>query len=77
MTTYRVTYEQASDGSWSASVTDLPVFSAAETREEVELEIQQAISIYQDTLASRGTPAPDAHCAHIDSGSFAPTSTGS
>jgi predicted RNase H-like HicB family nuclease len=57
MTTYSVTYEMASDGSWSASVDDLPVFSAAETREEVEREIQEAIGIYLDEMASRDTSA--------------------
>jgi predicted RNase H-like HicB family nuclease len=57
MTAYHVTYEMASDGSWSASADDLPVFSAAETREEVEREIQEAISLYLDELANKGTSA--------------------
>jgi predicted RNase H-like HicB family nuclease len=61
MSTYRVSYEMASDGSWSASVEDLPVFSAAETREEVEREIQQAIRLYLEELASRGMAAPEGH----------------
>jgi predicted RNase H-like HicB family nuclease len=61
-TTYRVSYEMASDGSWSASATDLPVFSAGETREEAEREIQQAIRIYLDEMANRDTAAPAAHC---------------
>ncbi len=58
MTTYDVIYEMASDGSWSASAVDLPVFSAAETREEVEREIQEAIRVYLDELARRDTSAP-------------------
>jgi predicted RNase H-like HicB family nuclease len=62
VTTYRVFYEKASDGSWSASAVDLPVFSAAETREEVEREIQEAIRFYLDELARRDTPAPAARC---------------
>jgi predicted RNase H-like HicB family nuclease len=62
MSTYRVSYEMASDGSWSASVEDLPVFSAAETREEAEREIQQAIRLYLEELANRGVAAPEGHC---------------
>lgn len=62
MSTYHVIYERASDGSWSASAADLPVFSAGETREEAEREIQQGIRIYLDELASRGASAPTAHC---------------
>jgi predicted RNase H-like HicB family nuclease len=55
VTNYRVTYEMASDGSWSASADGLPVFSAAETREEVEREIQEAIRLYLDELAKDTT----------------------
>jgi predicted RNase H-like HicB family nuclease len=62
MIPYRVIYEMASDGSWSASAADLPVFSAGETREEAEQEIRQAIRIYLNELANRDTPAPTAHC---------------
>jgi predicted RNase H-like HicB family nuclease len=62
MTTYGVIYEMASDGSWSASAADLPVFSAGKTREEAEQEIQQAIRVYLDELAHGGTPAPETHC---------------
>ena len=40
MNTFRVNYERASDGSWSASALDLPVFSAASSREEAEREIR-------------------------------------
>ncbi len=62
MTTYCVIYETAADGSWSAQAADLPVFSAGETREEVEREIRQAIRVYLDELARRGTPAPETRC---------------
>jgi predicted RNase H-like HicB family nuclease len=52
MSTHDVNYEMASDGSWSASAADLPVFSAGATREEAEREIQEAIGIYLDELAA-------------------------
>ncbi|HEY2767136.1 MAG TPA: type II toxin-antitoxin system HicB family antitoxin [Solirubrobacteraceae bacterium] len=57
MSTYRVIYEQAADGNWSASAADLPVFSAGATREEAEREIQQAIGIYLDEMAEQDLPA--------------------
>jgi predicted RNase H-like HicB family nuclease len=57
MSTYRVNYEMASDGSWSASAIDLPVFSAASSRDEAEREIQQAIRLYLNELASQKAPA--------------------
>jgi predicted RNase H-like HicB family nuclease len=57
MSTYRVNYESASDGSWSAYAVDLPVFSAASSRDEAEREIQQAIRLYLDELANRKAPA--------------------
>jgi predicted RNase H-like HicB family nuclease len=62
MTTYCVIYEPAPDGSWSAHAADLPVFSAGETREEVEREIQQGIRFYLDELARRGKPVPETRC---------------
>jgi predicted RNase H-like HicB family nuclease len=57
MSTYRVIYEMAADGNWSASAADLPVFAVGATRDEAEREIQQAISIYLDELASQDLPA--------------------
>jgi predicted RNase H-like HicB family nuclease len=57
MSTYRVNYEQAPDGSWSAYAVDLPVFSAGNSREEAEREIRQAIGIYLDELANQDLPA--------------------
>jgi predicted RNase H-like HicB family nuclease len=56
MSTYRVIYEMAADGSWSASAADLPVFSVGSTREEAEREIQQAIGVYLNELANRDRP---------------------
>ncbi len=60
MTTYGVIYEQAGDGSWSASAADLPVFSVGDSREEAEREIQAAIAHYLDELARSGEPVPEA-----------------
>ena len=56
MSTYRVIYERAADGNWSASAADLPVFAVGATREEAEREIRQAISIYLDELANLDQP---------------------
>ena len=56
MTNYRVIYEQARDGNWSASAADLPVFSVGATRAEAEREIREAIAIYFDELASQHLP---------------------
>jgi predicted RNase H-like HicB family nuclease len=60
MTTFAVIYEQASDGSWSVSAADLPVFSVADTREEAEDQIREAISLYLDELTRRGEELPAA-----------------
>ncbi|HEY3829238.1 MAG TPA: type II toxin-antitoxin system HicB family antitoxin [Solirubrobacteraceae bacterium] len=62
MNTFRVNYERASDGSWSASALDLPVFSAASSREEAEREIQLAIRLYLDELASQKAPVSHGVC---------------
>jgi predicted RNase H-like HicB family nuclease len=62
MSIYRVIYEKASDGSWSVSATDLPVFSAGATREEAEREIRQAISIYLEELANTDELPPTPSC---------------
>jgi predicted RNase H-like HicB family nuclease len=65
MSTYRVNYERASDGSWSASALDFPVFSAASSREEAEREIQQAIRLYLDELASQEAPVSYGVCGTV------------
>jgi predicted RNase H-like HicB family nuclease len=59
MSTYGVIYEQASDGSWSASATDLPVFACGDTRGEAQREIQSAIAFYLQHLRAEGEPIPE------------------
>jgi predicted RNase H-like HicB family nuclease len=59
VTTYGVIYEQASDGSWSASAANLPVFAVGDTREDAEREIRSAIAVYLDELAREGQPVPE------------------
>ncbi len=58
MTVYGVVYEQADDGSWSASAADLPVFAVGDTREEAEREIRSAIAFHLEYLAEEGLPIP-------------------
>jgi predicted RNase H-like HicB family nuclease len=60
VTTYGVIYEQAGDGSWSASAADLPVFAVGDTREEAEREIRDAIAFYLEHLEDAGEPIPPA-----------------
>ncbi len=43
MVTYAVIYERADDGSWHARAAEFPAYSCADTREEVEREIREAI----------------------------------
>ncbi len=59
MTEYGVIYEQGADGSWSASAADLPVFTCGDTRDEAEVGIREAISIYLDELTRTGQVAPE------------------
>jgi predicted RNase H-like HicB family nuclease len=59
MTEYAVIYEQAGDGSWSASAADLPVFAVGDTLEEAETEIRSAIAFYVDELRRRGERVPE------------------
>jgi predicted RNase H-like HicB family nuclease len=60
MTVYKVVYERADDGNWSAWPVGLPVFSSGSTREEAEREVRQAIALYRDQLAREGRPVPQA-----------------
>ncbi len=60
MTTYSVIYEQADDGSWSASAADLPVFAVGDTPEEAEREIREAIALHLEELARSGRQVPEA-----------------
>ena len=57
---YGVIYEQAKDGSWSASAADLPVFAVGDTQDEAEHEIREAIAFYLGELARSGESAPAA-----------------
>ena len=59
MAQWHVIYEQADDGSWSASVTHLPVFSHGETLEEAEANVREAIALYLDFLRERGEEVPE------------------
>jgi predicted RNase H-like HicB family nuclease len=58
MTDYLVIYEQAGDGSWSASAADLPVFAVGDTREDAEQRIREAIAFHLDCLRADGLDAP-------------------
>jgi predicted RNase H-like HicB family nuclease len=58
MTDYVVIYEQASDGSWSVSAADLPVFAVGDTREEAESQIRDAIVFYLEYMRDTGRPVP-------------------
>jgi len=57
--TYTVLFEQAPDGGWGAHVPDLPgIASGAETREEIEAMVREAITLYIQDLKERGLPVP-------------------
>ena len=57
--TYTVLFEQAADGGWGAHVPDLPgIASGADTREEIEVLVREAIAIYIQDLKERGLPVP-------------------
>jgi predicted RNase H-like HicB family nuclease len=58
VTEYGVIYEQAGDGSWSASAVDLPVFAVGDTKEEAEREIRSAIAFHLEFLADQGEHPP-------------------
>jgi predicted RNase H-like HicB family nuclease len=59
MRTYGVIYEQAADGSWSASAADMPVHAVGDTRAHAEREIRDAIALYLDELNRSGNPMPE------------------
>lgn len=59
MTDFRVIYEAAADGSISASVVRLPVFTLGVDRADAEASTKEALALYLDTLAESGQPAPD------------------
>ena len=58
MTDYLVIYEHASDGSWSASAADLPVFAVGDTRAEAEARIREAIAFHVEGLRQDGLEVP-------------------
>ncbi len=62
MTEYAVVYEPAEDGSWSAYALDLPVFSCADTRGEIEASMQEALELHLDELRRDGDAAPPPRC---------------
>jgi len=56
--TYTVIYEKGTT-SWGAYVPDLPgVISVGDTRDEVELLIQEAIEFHLEGLRDEGLPVP-------------------
>jgi predicted RNase H-like HicB family nuclease len=58
MTMFAVIYERAEDGSWWARAADLPVFSCADSREEVEQEIRAGIAFHLEGMLLNGEPLP-------------------
>lgn len=62
---FAVIYEVADDGSWHARAADLPVFSCADSREEVEKEIREGIAflLEEDLREGRAMPVQTAHDA--------------
>lgn len=68
MTEYLYLIEPADDG-WSAYVPDLPgCVAAADTRDEAQRLIKEAIALHVESLRSHGDPVPDAKTF----GSYAP-----
>jgi len=55
---FAVVYEVADDGSWHARAADLPVFSCADSREEVEREIRAGIAFHLEDELREGRPMP-------------------
>lgn len=55
---YTVIYEKG-ERSWGAYIPDLPgVIALASTREEVEVEIREAVSFHIEGLQDEGFPVP-------------------
>lgn len=64
MTTYNVVYEQAGDGSWSASSPDVPgCYSVGDTVEEAEAGMRDALAVHLEALRRHGDPVPERHSA--------------
>jgi predicted RNase H-like HicB family nuclease len=56
---FAVIYEVAEDGSWHARAADLPVFSCADSREEVEQEIRAGIAFHLEEDLRQGLAMPE------------------
>ena len=57
---YLVIYERAADGGWGAYVPDLPgCFTLADTREDAERYIREAIAAHLAFLGERGENIPE------------------
>jgi predicted RNase H-like HicB family nuclease len=64
MTTYNVAYEQAGDGSWSASSPDVPgCYSVGDTVDEAEAGMREALALHLEELRRRGEPLPERRSA--------------
>lgn len=64
MTTYSVVYEQAGDGSWSASSPDVPgCYSVGDTVQEAEASMREALAVHLDELRRHGSPQPQRRSA--------------
>jgi predicted RNase H-like HicB family nuclease len=56
---YTALFEQASDGGWSAHVPDLPtILIGADTREEAETLLREAVELHLEELKEQGIPRP-------------------
>lgn len=61
MSEYAVVLERATDGGWSAFAPDVPgVVASADSREEVEIRMREALEIHRDQLERAGEPQPEA-----------------
>jgi len=64
---YLVIYEQGEDGTWGAYCPDLPVFAGADTREETEALMREALPAHIEALREAGldVPEPSHHAEFI------------
>lgn len=58
MTDYLVIYEPADDGTVSAFVPSLPVYSTGVDRADAERSVREAIELHLSVLAERGSVEP-------------------
>ena len=67
--TYTAIFEQAADGGWGAHVPDLPtIIVGADTREEAEKLVREAIELHLEDLKEQGlaVPPPQIYAASIE-----------